>query len=64
MKKILLSFIVILIVLIIVAVIHREQLKIWLLNVVLIERGVLAINCFWYHLQEEIWGFCSHLSVQ
>ncbi len=33
---------------------YRDQIKLWLLNLVIVKRGILAPNCFWYRLSDMI----------
>ncbi len=33
---------------------YRDQFILWLLNLVIVKRGILAPNCFWYRLSDMI----------
>lgn len=46
--------IVFLLVLTITFLIVKDQLKLWLLNLLIVQRGILASNCFWYKVSDLV----------
>ena len=60
MKKILLSLLVFLIIL---CLINYEQLKVDILTELVISRGVVSVNCFWYKITELFFKDASGINL-
>ena len=40
---------------IIILFLHNyDQIRIWMLNILVINRGIISLNCFWYNVSESI----------
>ena len=46
------TIILLIIVIIVIIFIHYDDLKIWILNRIVLLRGILSPNCFWYKISD------------